>query len=148
MRDVREKNEVRELAATLGRVPLLASLDRRTLERLANHATIRTYAPDEPIVREGDAGVALYIVLRGRARVERQADGDTRDLGTVRGGDFFGELALIEEHGRTASVTALDETECVVLPAWEFKALLDEHPRMARVIMEALIARMHRAEHG
>ncbi len=68
-------------------------------------------------------------------------------IGQVSGGDFFGELALIEEHARTASVIAAEETECLLFPAWEFTALLEEHPELAVQIMKVLIGRQHRREH-
>ena len=67
-------------------------------------------------------------------------------IGEVTGGDFFGELALIEEHPRSASVIATDEVDCLLYPAWEFTALLKEHPQMAIPLMNALIARLHRRE--
>jgi CRP/FNR family cyclic AMP-dependent transcriptional regulator len=132
-----------ELEQQLGTVPLLAGLDPRTRRRLAETGKRRTYGPDEEIVREGSTGTALYIVLSGTARVVR--GGET--LGQVRAGDFFGELALIEEHPRSASVIAATETECLLFPAWEFTALLEEHPDIAVPIMKALIARLHRREH-
>jgi CRP/FNR family transcriptional regulator len=132
-----------ELEQQLGSVPLLAGLDPRTRRRLAETGKRRTYGPDEEIVREGSTGTALYIVLSGTARVVR--GGET--LGEVRAGDFFGELALIEEHPRSASVIAATETECLLFPAWEFTALLEEHPDIAVPIMRALIARLHRREH-
>jgi CRP/FNR family cyclic AMP-dependent transcriptional regulator len=132
-----------ELEQQLGTVPLLAGLDPRTRRRLAETGKRRTYGPDEEIVREGSTGTALYIVLSGTARVVR--GGET--LGQVRAGDFFGELALIEEHPRSASVIAATETECLLFPAWEFTALLEEHPDIAVPIMRALIARLHRREH-
>ena len=134
-------------ARTLSQLPLLASVDRRTVDRLAKNASRRTYVEGQRIIGEGEAASAFYIIVRGRVRVEQSADGTRRDLGELRAGDFFGELALIEDHARTASVTAAEETECILLPVWEFKALLDEQPKMARVIMDALIRRLHRAEH-
>jgi CRP/FNR family transcriptional regulator len=132
-----------ELEQQLGSVPLLAGLDPRTRRRLAETGKRRTYGADEDIVREGSTGTALYIVLSGTARVVR--GGET--LGEVRAGDFFGELALIEEHPRSASVIAATETECLLFPAWEFTALLEEHPAIAVPIMRALIQRLHRREH-
>ena len=90
------------LEQQLASVPLLAGLDARIRRRLAETGKRRTYAADEDIVREGSTGTALYIVLSGNARVER--GGET--LGEVKAGDFFGELALIEEHPRSASVIA------------------------------------------
>ena len=132
-----------ELAQQLASVPLLAGLDERVRKRLAEIGKRRTYAADESIVREGSTGTALYIVLSGKARVER--DGAT--IGALGSGDFFGELALIEEHPRSATVVATEPTECLLFPAWEFTALLNEHPEVAVPIMRALIARLHRREH-
>ncbi|CAN5265854.1 N/A [soil metagenome] len=132
-----------ELHQQLASVPLLAGLTDRVRRRLAEVGKRRTYAADETIVKEGTSGTALYIVLSGRARVER--GGET--IGQVVGGEFFGELALIEEHPRSASVIASEETDCLLLPAWEFTALLEEHPEMAVPIMRTLISRLHSREH-
>jgi CRP-like cAMP-binding protein len=68
-------------------------------------------------------------------------------VGTLQAGDFFGELALIEEHGRTATVIAETELTCLLISAWEFKASLEEHPEMAIPMLKAIIARLHRQEH-
>lgn len=132
-----------ELEQQLATVPLLAGLETRVRRRLAEIGKRRTYAAEEAIVREGSTGTALYIVLKGRGRVER--GGET--IGQVGTGDFFGELALIEEHPRSATVVASEETDCLLFPAWEFTALLEEHPEIAVPIMRALIQRLHRREH-
>ena len=129
-----------ELQQQLATVPLLAGLSDRVRRRLAETGKRRTYAAEEAIVTEGSTGTAFYIVLSGRARVERGGE----VLGQLSGGDFFGELALIEEHPRSASVIATEETDCLLFPAWEFTALLSEHPELAMPIMRELIARLHR----
>lgn len=134
-----------ELEAQLASVPLLAGLDGRVRRRLSQIGKRRTYAAGERIVKEGSTGTALYVVLSGRIRVER-GGGAVGELGQ---GDFFGELALIEDEPRSASVIAVEEAECLLFPAWEFRALLEEHPQIAVAIMRALIARLHRQErHG
>ncbi|MDQ2673738.1 MAG: cyclic nucleotide-binding domain-containing protein [Chloroflexota bacterium] len=132
-----------ELQQQLASIPLLAGLDDRTRRRLADTGKRRTYGQDEAIVTEGSTGTAFYIVLSGRARVVR--DGEV--IGELGGGDFFGELALIEEHARTASVIAAEETDCLLFPAWEFTALLEEQPQLAVQILKVLIGRLHRREH-
>ena len=132
-----------ELEQQLASVPLLAGIEGRVRRRLAEIGKRRTYAADETIVREGSTGTALYIVLKGRARVEREGEA----IGQLSTGDFFGELALIEEHPRFATIVATEETDCLLFPAWEFTALLEEHPEIAVPIMRALIARLHRREH-
>jgi CRP-like cAMP-binding protein len=132
-----------DLDQQLASVPLLAGLEDRVRRRLAEIGKRRTYQTDETIVKEGSAGTALYIVLSGRARVERGGSA----IGQLGAGDFFGELALIEEHPRSATVVASEETDCLLFPAWEFTALLQEHPEVAVPIMRELIARIHRREH-
>jgi len=134
-----------ELETQLASVPLLAGLDDRVRRRLAQIGKRRTYAAGEGIVKEGSTGTALYVILSGRVRVERGGS----QVGELVAGDFFGELALIEEEPRSASVIAVDETECLLFPAWEFRALLEEQPQIAVAIMRALIERIHRQErHG
>jgi CRP/FNR family cyclic AMP-dependent transcriptional regulator len=136
-----------ELAQRLADVPLLASLDRKTLERLAEQGKRRSYAPGETIVREGEPASALYVILSGRVRVERRGMGGSQVVAELLPGDFFGELALIEEEPRTATVTAIDQTECILFVAWEFTALLKSNAGMAYALLRALIERIHRREH-
>jgi CRP-like cAMP-binding protein len=132
-----------ELEQQLASVPLLAGLHERTLRQLAHAGKRRAYEAGQAIVEEGSTGTAFYIVLSGKARVEQRGE----RLGVLSPGDFFGELALIEKHARTASVIADSEVECLLFPVWEFTALLDEHPEIAVPIMKVLIARLHRSEH-
>ena len=99
------------------------------------------------VISQDAPASALYIILRGHVVVER-GEGDAQSpVGEMGPGDFFGELALIEEHARSATVRATEETECILFVAWEFTALLKEHPEVAVPIMKALIARIHRREH-
>jgi CRP-like cAMP-binding protein len=135
-----------DLEQTLASAPLLAGLDPRIIKRLATQGVRRVYAEGEWIVKQDAPASALYIILRGRARAVKDGDED-RTPSEMFAGDFFGELALIEDHPRTASVKAMEETECILFVAWEFTALLKEHPQMAVPIMNALIKRLHRREH-
>jgi CRP-like cAMP-binding protein len=134
-----------DLEQTMASVPLFSGLDKRTVKRLAQQGTLRTFEPGEVIVKEGSTAAALYIIVSGKVVVERS---DTEGpIGELRPGDFFGELALIEDHARTATVRALTETQCMLYVVWEFRALLNEHPQMAVPIMYTLIARLHQREH-
>jgi CRP-like cAMP-binding protein len=135
-----------DVEAALAATPLLSSLDRKTIKRLAEQGKHRHYDAGETIVREGAPASALYIVLSGRAHVERE-DSPGKAVANLIPGDFFGELALIEEHPRSATIVADDPTDCILFVAWEFTALLKEFPEMAIPIMNVLIARLHRREH-
>lgn len=125
-------------------VPLLAVLKPRDREAVLRSAREQHYAAGDVVVGEGDPATRLYVVVSGTARVERAGAGA---VGRLQPGDFFGELALIEEHGRTASVVAETELTCLLISAWEFKALLEEHPQMAIPMLHAIIARLHAREH-
>lgn len=131
-----------DLEQLLASVPLTAGLEQRVRRRLAAIGRVRAYPSGTTIVEEGATATALYIVVSGRARIVR--GGET--IGEVARGDFFGELALIEEHPRSATVIADEDTECLLFPSWEFTALLAEHPELAVPIMRALIARLHKRE--
>ena len=131
-----------DLEQLLATVPLTAGLEERVRRRLAGIGRVRAYPGGTTIVEEGASATALYIVVSGRARIVR--GGQT--IGEVARGDFFGELALIEEQPRSATVVADEDTECLLFPAWEFTALLAEHPELAVPIMRALIARLHKHE--
>jgi CRP/FNR family transcriptional regulator, cyclic AMP receptor protein len=126
------------------RIPLLAVLKPREREQVLRTAREQTYAPEDVVVNEGDPATRLYLISSGRARVEV---GSMGRVGELKEGDFFGELALIEEHGRTATVIAETELTCLLISAWEFKASLEEHPEMAIPMLHAIIARLHRREH-
>ena len=131
-----------ELHQQLASVPLTAGLPDRVRRRLAEIGKRRRYAAGDPIVQEGESGIAFYIVLRGSARVEQRGQA----IGRVEAGEFFGELALIEDEPRTASVIAEEDTETLGFTRWEFTALLDEHPQIAVPMMNTLIKRLHRRE--
>jgi CRP/FNR family cyclic AMP-dependent transcriptional regulator len=123
-------------------IPLLAVLSPKDRASVLKYAKNRTYAPGDTVVQEGDPALNLFIVASGHARVER----DGVVVGTIAPGAFFGELALIEEHGRTATVIAEDELTCYLIPMWEFRSLLNEHPEMAIPMLKSVIARLHGLE--
>ena len=127
-------------APDAGKIPVFAALKGRDRDKVLANATQRTYAPGATLVQEGEHAVNLFFVVSGRARVETAEEGQRGELGA---GDFFGELGLLERHPRTATVTAIDEVTVVMLSAWEFRGLLDEHPEMAVPMVYGLVARFH-----
>lgn len=126
----------------LKEVSLFRTLDRRQLERLANSITERTYTAGESIVKENDAANALYLIVEGQVRVHK---GGT-DLNTLGAGDYFGEMALLDEFPRSASVTADEQTRCLLLPRWDFIATLRSEPEIALAMLPILSERIRAAE--
>jgi len=129
--------------AAAASIPILSVLSSKARAQVLKSARERTFAPGDVVVRQGDPALHVYLVTAGTARVERDGESWSGRLGP---GEFFGELGIIEEHGRTATVVAEDELICLLLPAWEFRALLKEHPEMALPMLYAVIARLHRRE--
>jgi len=127
----------------LASIPLLAPLDKRARRQVLHTAREAHYTAGQTVVREGDPATVLYLIVDGHASVQQEG----RTVGRMGPGEFFGELALIEQHGRTATVVAEDELDCLLISAWEFKASLEEHPEMAIPMLNAIIARLHRIEH-
>ena len=119
-------------------IPILAALKPKDREKVLWSARQRTYAPGDVVIREGDSALNLFLIASGRARVE-QGGVELKPLGP---GEFFGELGILQEHPRTATVIATEELTCVLLPAWEFRSLLNEHPEMAVPMLYTLISRL------
>lgn len=134
------------LEETLASTPLMASLDRKTLKRLAEEGKVRTYAPGEVIVREGAPASALYIITRGTVRVEKAVGDDSQQFGTLGPGDFFGEIALLDGGPRTATVTADEPSRLLVLTHREFHSMMEEFPEVAAEVLNSLAHRIRRLE--
>lgn len=107
-------------ADTLARVPMFRALDRRALDRLERITRQRSYKPGDAIVREGDEGVGFFLITRGKVDVVR---GGTH-LNTLGEGDFFGEMALLDNHRRSATVRATEPTTCLAMLRSDFLAEL------------------------
>ena len=137
-----EKDTVRFLA----RVPMFQGLSAGQVQRLAGRFVRRTYTAGADIVTQGRGGAGLFVVVSGRAEVIRvRTDGTKAVLNVFGSTDFFGELALLDDAPRTASVVCTEETECLVLSQWEFLGALREDAEMGVVILQELVKRFRRA---
>jgi CRP/FNR family transcriptional regulator len=135
-----------EIVDFLARVPMFRDLTAGQLRRLAGRFVRRTYAAGTDIVTQGKGGVGLFVIVSGSAEVIRvRTDGTKVVLNTFGPTDFFGELALLDEAPRTASVVCTEETECLVLSQWEFLSALREDAEMGIVILQELVKRFRRA---
>ncbi|MBI4927287.1 MAG: cyclic nucleotide-binding domain-containing protein [Anaerolineae bacterium] len=135
-----------EIVKFLFNVPLFKALNRRQLELLAKRVVNREYAGGATIVTQGKGGEGFFIVFSGKVDVVRErADGSKSIVNQLAGGDFFGELALLDDGPRTATCVAVDPTVCLVLPRWDFLAVLKEEPEMAVMILEEMAKRFRAA---
>lgn len=129
----------------LHRVPLFYGLNDRQLKKLASRFVSRKFAAGEAIVTQGDGGEGVFIIVSGRAEAIRErANGDKLTVNTFGPTDFFGELALLNEGTRTASVIATTDTTCLVLTRWDFLAVLREDADMGATVAQELAKRFRR----
>jgi CRP-like cAMP-binding protein len=132
-----------EVVELLGRVPVFSTLERGDLERIAQLAVPRSFAPGEVVFREGDASDTCYVVHSGHTRaVHQHGDGRTLTLATFGPGDIFGELALFEDELRSATVEALEPTSVVAVLGPDMRRLMGEHPEIALRLVIALGRRL------
>ncbi len=100
-------------------------------------------APGDRICEEGELGDAFYLIIAGRVQVSKfLAMGTQHLLSELRAGQFFGEMALVEEAPREASVDALEETTLLVITKQDFQEMLSAGPAVAMAIMRAMVARL------
>ena len=130
------------LEDTLANVPLFSEVSRRHLGRLAKAIVPRRFAKGDIIVKEGEQAVAFYIMSKGKAEVIK--GGQT--LATLGAGDFFGEMSLLDGYLRSASVRALEDTECMVLSRWDFLAELRTSAHIAVAMLPVLSRRLREAD--
>jgi len=136
-----------KLAELLAQTPLFAELTQDDLEHLAETARIRTYQRAEVIVREGEPATGCFTIASGRVEVLKGAQGSPPVvLATLGAGDFFGEMAVIDDHPRSATVRALDETECVAIRRADFLEILQRRPQIATRLLPILVRRLRQAE--
>lgn len=128
------------------RVPLFQNLNHRQIEILAKRMVDREFPAGATIVTQGQGGEGLFIVAVGKAEAIRERrDGARVTVNTFGPTDFFGELALLDDGPRTASVVTVEPTRCLVLNRWDFLAEVRRDTEMAILILQELAKRFRLA---
>ena len=125
----------------LASMPFFSKLSPRDLEGIIGVGQEVSFEPGSAIVEEGDVGDGMYIVLDGVARVE--VGGRYHDL---KAGGFFGEMALITDSRRMATVKAQEGVRALKIPAQDFQSFLLAHPSVALAMLKASISRLREVE--
>lgn len=126
----------------LARVPIFANCTAEEIGAIAGVAQEGYFQPGQIIVTQGTPGQAFYLILSGRVEILR----DGVSLGAFGQGDFFGEMSLLDQAPRSATIRALDHTTCLMLSSWDFKTLLEKHPSIAIKLLEVLSRRLRVAD--
>jgi CRP/FNR family cyclic AMP-dependent transcriptional regulator len=127
----------------LDRVDLFDGLSDEQAEVLKGRSRIRSFAPNTIVVNEGDDGSSLFVVQSGSLKVFLTDNvGREVTLSLLDPGDYFGELALLDDAPRSASVIALTRSEVLQIPRVAFLALIEAHPACMQIVVRNLVGRI------
>lgn len=130
--------KTQDKASVLAGVPLFQGISKESMARLATVTGEMESEPGQFIVLQGQVGTGLYVILEGSARVVRGSD----ELARLGPGDFFGELSVIDQMPRNASVQAVELTRCLALASWDLLDLLESDPKLSLNMIKGLAARI------
>ena len=128
--------------ALLAAVPLFEELSKKDLKELLETSKEVSFAPGRTIVEEGTTGVAFHMITAGTARVSVKG----RTKAKLNAGDYFGEISLLDRGPRSATVTAETEVHTLTIASWNFMALIDHSPALARKLLAGLCKRIRETE--
>lgn len=122
----------------LARVPLFSALGKKELKKVASLTFDSTAEPGKVIVREGKPGEEFYLITEGTVTVTLRG----KELAKLGPGEFFGEMALVDQGPRAATITAETPVSLLVLGSREFSALIDGVPTLGKKILRGVAARL------
>jgi CRP-like cAMP-binding protein len=133
---------VEQTIQALSSASLFRGLNKRQLERFANRFVERDYEAGKTIVAQGKGGEGFFVIITGSTDVIRTTpDGEEIKVNQFGPGDYFGELALLDDGPRTASVVTTEPTSCVILTRWDFLGMLKKDAETAVAILQELAKR-------
>jgi CRP-like cAMP-binding protein len=136
-----------EQLLALKQVPLFVNLSLDHLEAIQRRSVEASYLPGEVIVREGDLGGELYLLLEGVVEVYLGYETpQQQEVAVLEAVDYFGEMAIFDDAPRSAAVVAREQTRVLVLDGGSFKELITEAPEISFEIFRVLTARVRAAE--
>jgi CRP/FNR family cyclic AMP-dependent transcriptional regulator len=126
----------------LQRIPLFAELEPRELDRLSSSFKERTFQAGEPVATEGEGGAGFFVIESGEAVVTVHGD----ERGRLGPGDYFGDIAMIDQGERTATIQAESDLKCYGLTFWDFRPIVESDARIAWPLLQAMAKRLRQAE--
>jgi branched-chain amino acid transport system substrate-binding protein len=130
---------------TVDLCPLFSSLGAKDRAKIAAEMRERRYDAGGTMTSEDQGGVAFFVIAEGEATVSVAGRGAVKRLGP---GDYFGEMALITGHTRSAAIVADTDVQCWALSQWHFKPTVVEHPEVAWALLEVLAQRVAETQVG
>jgi len=130
------------LTESIGRTEFFAGIDKKLLKKVAESAIVCDYEKGEVIVREGEMGLGMYVIMRGRVEVTKDRNGSRLALAELGADQFFAEMSLIDDKPRSATITTLEETECLLFTRDSFVTLMGKNPQLAIRLARCLAGRL------
>jgi len=131
----------------LTEVSIFSHMKKRDLKRIAKRAEYEVFREGDVIIEEGDRDGRLFVIIRGKAEVVKNLGGKhPLSLRTMGPKSYFGEMALIDDLVRTASVVAKEETEVLTLDQWNLRQEMDKYPALAVELLQMLSRRIRALE--
>jgi small-conductance mechanosensitive channel len=124
------------IAERLNRVSIFAPLSDEEIEKLANSCTTRVYAPSEAIVRRGEEGNSMFVLITGSVKVQIPENDYQKTINTLGENDFFGEMSLLTGEPRTANVIAVTESEVLRIDKGGLKPIFERNPALVEAVSE------------
>ena len=132
----------------LKHIDLFSGLEKKDLQALAASCQERKYSAGTTLLKQGDTGVGLYIITSGKVRITQAVHPDKaeEELRIEGPGGVLGEMALLDDLPRSATVTAIEDVTALILPVWDFRATIQSHPDIALKLLAVLSRRLRKAE--
>jgi len=124
------------------RVPLFSDLDNRELKQIAQSMKERTFNAGDVVTEEGKGGIGFFVIADGTAKVTIGGE----QVRTFSTGDYFGEIGLIADIDRTATITAESELTCYGMTSWDFRPLVESNASIAWKMLQVMAQRLKEAE--
>jgi CRP/FNR family transcriptional regulator, cyclic AMP receptor protein len=123
-------------------VPLFEGIQGRELQQLANSFKERRFSAGDTIAEEGKGGIGFFVIGEGEASVTVHGE----EVHTLKPGDYFGEIALIDDGARTATVTAVTPLTAYGLTAWDFRPIVETNAGVASKLLKAMAKLLREAQ--
>ena len=133
--------EKEAVIAMLEKNALWAGLDKKDLEAIVKASDEKKFETGDIILGKGEGGVGFYLIMDGAVDVKS----DSKVLAKLGPGQFFGEMAVLDNQPRSADVVAAGPSRCFIISEWSFKALISQNPRIALRMLQELVRRLRDA---
>ncbi len=135
-------------AEIIARISLFSMLKKRDIKRIAKRAQIHSYKKGDVIIREGERDGRVFILIKGKVKVVIGiGTAKEKKVGMFGADNYFGEMAVLDDYVRTASIVAVRDTQALSLDHWNIRDEIAKYPSIAIELIQTLSRRLREA-HG